>query len=315
LSQTLRTQASLPKLNEQQDMSYTETLPDGTILGDVPGISPAAFFRDRRELHDRKLHRGLMRGIAPHGSSIVLSGGYVDDEDLGDVIIYTGEGGRDSTTERQIADQQLTLGNRALAENHLNGIPVRVHRGKAHVPDMPEGFGYRFDGLYRIASYWQETGRDGFKIWRFRIEKAPISEDEVDTIQIAPGSKVAPAGNDIPNRQQLTVARILRDTKVGKWVKQLHDFTCQICGTRLVTPAGAYAETCHIKPLGRPHNGPDASENSLCLCPNCHVLLDELAVWINDDHSVEGRGGFLRIVPQHAISSEYLQYHRRMCGS
>jgi putative restriction endonuclease len=72
-----------------------------------------------------------MRGIAPHGSSIVLSGGYVDDEDLGDVIIYTGEGGRDPNTGRQVADQQLTLGNKALAENHLNGIPIRVHRGSS----------------------------------------------------------------------------------------------------------------------------------------------------------------------------------------
>jgi putative restriction endonuclease len=295
-------------------MSYTETLPDGTILGDVPGISPGTFFRDRRELHDRKLHRGLMRGIAPHGSSIVLSGGYVDDEDLGDAIIYTGEGGRDSNTGRQIADQQLTLGNRALAENHLNGIPVRVHRGEAHVPNMPEGFGYRYDGLYRVASYWQETGRDGFKIWRFRIERAPIPVEVADTMQIEAASKDAPAGKDFPNRQELTVTRILRDTKVGKWVKQLHNFTCQICGTRLVTPAGAYAETCHIKPLGRPHNGPDSPENTLCLCPNCHVLLDELALCINDDRLIEGRDGFLRVDRQHAISSEYLQYHRRMCG-
>jgi hypothetical protein len=71
-------------------------------------------------------------------------------------------------------------------------------------------------------------------------------------------------------------------------VKRLHDFTCQICGTQLSTPAGGYPETCHIKPLGRPHNGPDVSESILCLCPNCHVLLDELAVWINDDLSVEG---------------------------
>jgi hypothetical protein len=46
-------------------MSYTETLPDGTILGDVPDISPGTFFRDRRELHDRKVYSGLMRGIAP----------------------------------------------------------------------------------------------------------------------------------------------------------------------------------------------------------------------------------------------------------
>jgi putative restriction endonuclease len=309
-----RFQERSPKTERTAGQSYTETLSDGTILGDVTGISPGTFFRNRRELHDRKLHRGLMRGIAPHGSSIVLSGGYLDDEDLDDVIIYTGEGGRDSTTGRQIADQKLTVGNRALAENHLNGIPVRVHRGAAHVPDMPEGFGYRYDGLYRIASYWQETGRDGFKIWRFRIEKAPVPEDVVHTIQIEPASKDAPTGIDTPTRQQLTVTRIVRDTKVGKWVKQLHDFTCQICGTRLATPAGAYTETCHIKPLGRPHNGPDVSANILCLCPNCHVLLDELTLCINENLLVEGRDGFLRVVPEHAISPEFLQYHRRMCG-
>jgi len=55
----------------------------------VPGVLAGTFFRDRQELHAKRLHRGLMRGIAPHGSSIVLSGGYVDDEDLGDMIIYT----------------------------------------------------------------------------------------------------------------------------------------------------------------------------------------------------------------------------------
>jgi putative restriction endonuclease len=119
-------------------MNYTETLKDGTILGDVPGIRPGAFFRNRRELYDTKLHRVLIAGIAPHDSSIVLSGGYADDEDFGDVIIYTGEGGRDPNTGRQIVDQKFIKGNKALAENHLNGIPIRVHREKAHVVDMPK---------------------------------------------------------------------------------------------------------------------------------------------------------------------------------
>jgi SAD/SRA domain-containing protein len=62
-------------------VSYSETIADGTIMGEVPGVRPGTFFRDRQELHDKKLQRGLMRVIAPHGSSIVLSGGYVDDED------------------------------------------------------------------------------------------------------------------------------------------------------------------------------------------------------------------------------------------
>jgi hypothetical protein len=148
-------------------MGYSETLPDETILGEIPGIQSGAFFGDRQELHDKKLHRGLMRGIAPHGSSIVLSGGYVDDEDLGDVIIYTGEGGRDSNSGRQIADQRFEAGNKALAENHLNGIPIRVHRGKAHVGDMPEGYRYRYDGLYRVAKYWEEVGRAGLRFGVF----------------------------------------------------------------------------------------------------------------------------------------------------
>jgi putative restriction endonuclease len=297
--------------------SYTEIITDGTVLGEVPGILAGTFFRNRRELHDMKLHRGLMNGIASHGSSIVLSGGYVDDEDMGNVIIYTGEGGRDQNTGRQVADQQFVAGNKALAENHLRGIPIRVHRGKAHVPDMPTGFRYRYDGLYRVASYWQETGRDGFKIWRFRIEKALVSDDGAlpeDLAQSASANKETPIGNQIPDRRRFTTTRMLRSTAVGEWVKRLHDFTCQICGTRLLTFAGAYAETCHIKPLGRPHNGPDVPENILCLCANCHVLLDELALWINDDLSIEGREDILRVDPQHALSPDALRYHRRMFG-
>jgi putative restriction endonuclease len=191
------------------------------------GSSAGSFFHDRQDLHDKKLHRGLMRGIAPHGSSIVLSGGYVEDEDLGDVIIYTGEGGRDPNTGRQIADQQLLLGNRALAENHLNGIPIRVHRGKAHAADIPDGYRYRYDGLYRVARYWEERGRDGFKIWRFRIEKLPSSDldplpQDVSSENLANGE--APSGNEIPLKRQFTVARTVRSTAVGEWGEAIAQF-------------------------------------------------------------------------------------------
>jgi putative restriction endonuclease len=32
-------------------------------------------------------------------------------------------------------------------------------------------FFYRYDGLYRITAHWQETGKSGFRIWRFRLER------------------------------------------------------------------------------------------------------------------------------------------------
>jgi len=290
-------------------MSYSKQLPDGTFLGEVPGITEGKFFRDRQELHDLGLHRGLMRGIAPHGSSVVLSGGYPDDEDNGNIIVYTGEGGRDPASSRQIQDQEFTGGNKHLAENHLKGIPVRVHRGKDYIDKMPTGFRYRYDGLYRVAECWNQRGRDGFNICRFRLEK--IAEEQTPSSSIGVSMPELPAGNVTPQRKESRVTRIVRDSDVSDAVKELHDYTCQICEVRLVTPRGAYAEGCHIKPLGRPHAGPDTQENLLCLCPNCHVQFDEQAVWVEDDLTIRGEhGGTLRTHPLHNISIDYLRYHR-----
>lgn len=81
------------------------------MVGDIDGIAEGTEFASRRDLHDAGVHRGLQRGIGSKGESIVLSGGYVDDEDHGDLIIYTGEGGRSAQTGRQITDQTMTRGN------------------------------------------------------------------------------------------------------------------------------------------------------------------------------------------------------------
>jgi hypothetical protein len=59
----------------------------------------------------------------------VVSGGYPDDEDHGDVIVYTGQGGRDPDTKQQVADQQLSKRNLGLARCRIDGLPVRVVRG------------------------------------------------------------------------------------------------------------------------------------------------------------------------------------------
>ncbi len=59
----------------------------------------------------------------------MLSGGYEDDEDLGDEIIYTGHGGQENKI--QVRDQELTRQNLALAISAQQGLPVRVVRGAA----------------------------------------------------------------------------------------------------------------------------------------------------------------------------------------
>ncbi|MEV6121371.1 HNH endonuclease [Streptomyces sp. NPDC052077] len=117
----------------------------------------------------------------------------------------------------------------------------------------------------------------------------------------------------------MTTQRIVRSTAVAEYVKRVHDSTCQICGTRLITPTGAYAEAAHIQPLGRPHEGPDVPSNVLCLCPNHHVLFDLGALHINDDLAVIDQNsetpiGRLEENPEHQIERRYLEYHRSHIG-
>ena len=79
------------------------------MFGEIEGVTEGQIFESRRELHDANVHNGLMRGIGKQGASIVLSGGYVDDEDLGDEIIYTGEGGRDQPNCSAISKPMVFL--------------------------------------------------------------------------------------------------------------------------------------------------------------------------------------------------------------
>src|SRR5204862_5005137 len=113
-----------------------------------------------------------------------------------------------------------------------------------------------------------------------------------------------------PVVKQVTVRRVIRNTAMAREVKVVHNYTCQMCGLRLDTPAGPYAEGAHIKPLGAPHRGPDTLDNLLCLCPNHHLLFDVGAITIADDMSLTGTAGKLRTLANHRISLDYIRYHR-----
>ncbi|WP_083753685.1 YDG/SRA domain-containing protein [Actinosynnema sp. ALI-1.44] len=147
---------------------------DERLFGEIPGYPEGSLFTDRAALQRSGVHRPGQAGISggqDGADSIVVSGGYVDDEDRGNEIIYTGQGGRDSGTSRQIADQELTRGNLGLVRSEEAGHPVRVVRGSKGDPRYSPTSGYRYDGLYRVTEHWQEVGKDGFKVWRFRLNK------------------------------------------------------------------------------------------------------------------------------------------------
>jgi putative restriction endonuclease len=283
----------------------------GPVFGHILGYPVGSWFENRAELADAGVHRHRQAGISGSASkgadSIVLSGGYEDDQDFGDLIIYTGYGGRDPATGRQVSDQPFSMWNRALAYSSLNGLPVRVIRGEGHDSPHSPSAGYRYDGLYLVDDYWQDRGRAGFRVWRYRLVKLPDQLDQESDQQ----SGIE--GIEVPSdafRRETTVLRIVRDTKQARRIKEMYDYGCQMCGIRLEGLAGPYAEAAHIRPLGVPHNGPDTSDNILCLCPNHHVLFDHGGVVVAEDLSLIGAEGRLMIHPQHLVSDDHLRFRR-----
>jgi putative restriction endonuclease len=47
-------------------------------------------------------------------------------------------------------------------------------------------------------------------------------------------------------RLSVTIQRLVRNSDMAQAVKRIHEYRCQICGERLETIAGPYAEGAHI---------------------------------------------------------------------
>ncbi|MFG1976459.1 YDG/SRA domain-containing protein [Nonomuraea fuscirosea] len=289
------------------------------VFGHIEGHPEGRLYDKRRQVHDAGVHRPLIAGIsgtADEGAdSIVVSGGYPDDEDYGDTIIYTGHGGRDANTGKQVEDQDINApGNAGLLRSHLEGLPVRVVRG-AHKDAPPHAprHGYRYDGLYQVESYGAKVGREGFRIWQFTLVK--LGKEEISAPPAAPAE---PSSKRIPGPAPVTtttVQRIVRNSSVVQQVKAWHENRCQVCGLTIEIGRGVYSEGAHIRGLGKPHHGPDVEENVLCLCPNDHVRFDNGAIYLSDDLKVmDGLSGSpiasLRTHPHHQIGVAYIAYHR-----
>jgi putative restriction endonuclease len=280
------------------------------IFGEIHGVTEGQAFKNRKALMEAKIHRVLQAGIDGNptegSSSIVLNGGFVDDYDLGDVILYTGHGENDPNSKRQVSDQNWdATGNKALIVSQLHGLPVRVTRGYKHKSNYSPKEGYQYGGIYYVTDHFQEVGIDGYRICRYVLIK------ETKTFTVTESEQVElPKGKGKPKQVDSTVVRTVRDTKISKSLKELYDFRCQVCDLRLTFRGVGYAEGAHIRPLSRIHGGEDDTNNLLCLCPNHHTMFDYGAFTIADDFSVIGLPGELIVKNGHDINQANLRYHR-----
>merc|ERR1719318_2042713 len=166
-------------------------------FGPIPGVEVGMSWLFRLQVSEEGIHRPHVAGIAGTAAegcpSLVLGGGYEDDEDHGDWFTYTGSGGRDLSgnkrTAPQSSDQELTRTNAAIARNckarfdnknggdageaWKKGKPIRVvrgYKGAKHSKYAPEE-GNRYDGIYKCVRYWPQKGASGFIVWRYEIRR------------------------------------------------------------------------------------------------------------------------------------------------
>jgi len=163
------------KAVKQLQSQYPEWPVWRRTFGHPPGIKPGDAFTGRGELWLTAAHTQYFRGIDAlkdkPAYAIVLSGEYEDDDDHGDYLHYTGEGGRVDGGVYQAKDQTFeSSGNAALKRNFEQGVPVRVMRGAK----SPEGeISYTYDGLYCVASAELVQGRSGRLVCKFAMVGIP----------------------------------------------------------------------------------------------------------------------------------------------
>ena len=285
------------------------------IFGEIAGIPEGHWFENRNIMMPSSFHRKWGAGIDGNGkegaSAIVLSGGYKDDQDFGDVIIYTGAGGRNQNTGELDKDQSwFKTENAGLLKSKDEGLPVRVIRGHKHKSKYSPKSGYLYAGLYFVVDAWESETENGVKICVFKLEKAEITSNK----QQATTQELLL--NDQPTtRKESIVLKIIRNNIIARDLKKLYNYKCQICAFTIPTKIGHYAEGAHIKPLGTPHNGHDSSDNLLCLCPNHHVMFDNGSFSIADDLQLIGAlDGNLIVDANHHINIVNLAYHRKAHG-
>jgi len=284
--------------------------------GHIKGVKIGQIFADRKEVKDAGLH--IHRDAGIDGTSneatcaIVLSGGYEDDIDELDYILYTGQGGQgERGKSEQIKDQEFTRGNQGLVLSREYNKPVRVIRGyqTKHGPVS----GYRYDGLYYVVDYERVKGKSGFYVCRFHLNY----ESTLDSLERELEKSLKPEYQST-SRTQITTNRINRDTIISEKLKEIYEYKCQVCGIFLNQPATerGICIGAHIKPLGRPHHGPDAMENMLCLCPNHHDQFDAHSFTINSlNMEIIGLKGYiekrLNVNKKHRIDKDFIDCHKK----
>ncbi|PKA57964.1 Histone-lysine N-methyltransferase, H3 lysine-9 specific SUVH3 [Apostasia shenzhenica] len=156
-------------------------------VGHVPGVEVGDIFYFRTEMCLIGLHLQNVAGIDYKYSqigdeddniavSIVASGGYENEDDNVDVLVYSGQG-RPKKNGNEI-DQKLERGNLALERSLHRSNAIRVIRTEKD-SSSHSGKVYIYDGLYKIIESWVDKSKSGTNVFKYKLLREPDQPDGV----------------------------------------------------------------------------------------------------------------------------------------
>lgn len=164
-----------------------------------------------------------------------------------------------------------------------------------------------------LDSYIQVGGPNRFSaIQKATKEELPEAEED------APSWLDQEGTDEVVERRVIEIQQQKRSRKTAASLKGHYKNTCMLCGVRLqIAEEQFYSEAAHIRPIGKPHDGPDKSDNMLVLCPNHHLQFDRGIL------SIKGTKGKYKIVskvaddplhlkelkPTHALDDDCIDWH------
>ncbi|KAK8994723.1 hypothetical protein V6N11_045796 [Hibiscus sabdariffa] len=142
--------------------------------------------------------------------SIVSSGGYEDDAEDPDVLVYTGQGGN-ASADKEASDQKLVRGNLALERSLHRANEVRVIRGFKDATNQTSKV-YVYDGLFKVQESWIEKGKSGSN---------PSSRDGLILPDLTSGAEITPVSlvNEVDDQKGLAYFTYVSTVKYPKSFK------------------------------------------------------------------------------------------------
>jgi len=178
-----------------------------------------------------------------------------------------------------------------------------------------EGSGIEFNPHFEVTrfSWFQELFKEQQNFsWGFNeiknqrviknLEKIAESRGEINFNEAEIPAEDAPNELKLPRKRLMAIQRVIRDSSIGKALKQRYQYQCQVCGQTIELPDGKrYAEVHHLHPVGKPHNGEDGFPNSIAIEPRTHQVI----FW-NQSHGEKSK-----LVLNHDLNPACVKYHYR----